>query len=56
MKIKLILLALVTLFIGEWGFCCTTFVLKGPDGKNFIWKKPDFPVGKDISTSITGIW
>lgn len=46
MKIKLILLALVTLFIGEWGFCCTTFVLKGPDGKISFGRNLDFPVGE----------
>lgn len=46
MKIKIILLALVTLFIGEWGFCCTTFVLKGPDGKISFGRNLDFPVGE----------
>lgn len=46
MKIKLILIALITLFIGELGYCCTTFVLKGPDGKISFGRNLDFPVGE----------
>ncbi len=46
MKTKLILLTFIALFIGEAGFCCTTFVLKGPDGKISFGRNLDFPVGE----------